>query len=359
MEEAEPAQRRTFYLHGDLDLKIKEARDLPNMDIIAKNFRSCVAAFEACRPPPPRTPPSGSGDRPVGHHRKIITSDPYVTVRVPYATLARTRVIPNSQNPNWNDHFNIALAHPVENLEFHVKDNDLLGAELIGKVLIPAERLAGGERIRGWFSVTGAKGKPPKPDTALYLEMQFTPCEKNPLYEHARDGINHTYFPLRRGSSVKLYQDAHISKNVKLPEIELDGGITFERGKCWEDICYAISEAHHLIYLVGWSIFHKVKLIREPTMPRLPRGGDLILGDLLKYKSEEGVRVLLLVWDDKTSQDKMFLNTVRNLKLMVLKVFTCVFVLCFVLFCFFVFNYLFLFFFKWWGTRAEFATVNN
>ncbi|XAR58025.1 Phospholipase D [Bertholletia excelsa] len=307
MEEAEPKQSRTLYLHGDLDLKIKEARDLPNMDIIAKNFRGCVAAFDACRPPPPRTPPSGSGDRRVGHHRKIITSDPYVTVRVPNATLARTRVIPNSENPIWNEHFNIALAHPVENLEFHVKDNDLFGAELIGKVQIPAERLAGGERIRGWFSVTGAKGKPPKPDTRLYLEMQFKPCEKNPLYKHAHEGINHTYFPLRRGSSVKLYQDAHICDD-QLPEIQLDWGRTFEHGKCWEDICHAISGAHHLIYLVGWSIFCKVKLIREPTKP-VGRGGDLRLGELLKYKSQEGVRVLLLVWDDKTSHDKLFLST--------------------------------------------------
>jgi len=31
---------------------------------------------------------------------------------------------------------------------------------------------------------------------------------------------------------------------------------------------------------------------------------------LLKYKSQEGVRVLLLVWDDKTSHNKFFLRTV-------------------------------------------------
>ncbi|KAK9948422.1 hypothetical protein M0R45_003997 [Rubus argutus] len=36
-----------------------------------------------------------------------------------------------------------------------------------------------------------------------------------------------------------------------------------------------------------------------------PRGADLTLGELLKYKSEQGVRVLLLVCDDKTSHDKL------------------------------------------------------
>lgn len=65
-----------------------------------------------------------------------------------------------------------------------------------------------------------------------------------------------------------------------------------------------------MIYITGWSIYHKIKLVREPTRP-LPRGGDLTLGELLKYKSEEGVRVLLLVWDDKTSHDKYFIQTVR------------------------------------------------
>lgn len=94
-----------------------------------------------------------------------------------------------------------------------------------------------------------------------------------------------------------------------LPEIELDGGKVYRPENCWEDICHAISEAHHLIYIVGWSVFHKVRLIRETSRP-LPRGGDLTLGELLKYKSEEGVRVLLLVWDDKTSHDKFFFKTV-------------------------------------------------
>jgi phospholipase D1/2 len=107
---------------------------------------------------------------------------------------------------------------------------------------------------------------------------------------------------------VTLYQDAHVPDSM-LPGIELDDGVEFQQGKCWEDICHAILEAHHMVYIVGWSIFHKVKLVREPTKP-LPSGGNLNLGELLKYKSQEGLRVLLLVWDDKTSHSKFFINTV-------------------------------------------------
>lgn len=95
-----------------------------------------------------------------------------------------------------------------------------------------------------------------------------------------------------------------------LPKIELDGGKIYAQNKCWEDICHAILEAHHLIYVVGWSVYHPVKLVREPTRP-LPNGGDLTLGEMLKFKTQEGVRVVLLIWDDKTSHDKFYLKTVH------------------------------------------------
>lgn len=198
-------------------------------------------------------------------------------------------------------------------LEFQVKDDDVFGAEVMGTVKISAQKIASGETISGWYPVLGSNGKPPKLGTSLRIEMKFTSVEENPLYRHGiagdpeHKGVRHTYFPVRKGSSMRLYQDAHVPDGL-LPQIELDGGNVYRQEKCWEDICYAISEAHHMIYIVGWSVFHKVKLVREPTRP-LPRGGDLTLGDLLKYKSEEGVRVLMLVWDDKTSHDKFFINT--------------------------------------------------
>lgn len=141
--------------------------------------------------------------------------------------------------------------------------------------------------------------------------MTFIACYKNPVYFtgiSGNYGLNESYFPPRHGGKVTLYLDAHVIDGM-LPEIELDTKSNFEHEKCWEDICHAILEAHQLVYIVGWSIYHKVRLIREPTKP-LPRGGNLNSGELLKYKSQEGVRVLLLVWDDKTSHSKFFINTV-------------------------------------------------
>ncbi|KAK4348005.1 hypothetical protein RND71_034344 [Anisodus tanguticus] len=306
------SEPKKIILHGDLNLHIIEARHLPNLDITSGHLRRCFTFGGICGNP--TTVDGGDDHRSNPHHRKIITSDPYVTVSAPQTALARTRVIPNSQYPFWDEHFRIPLAHPMSYLEFRVKDDDLFGAEIMGKVKIPAETIAAGEDISGWFPIIGSSGKPEKPDTALRVKLKFYPYDKNPLYTRgiACDprhlGVINSYFPVRKGSRVKLYQDAHVSNDVKFPEIKLENGKDFEHNKCWEDICYAISEAHHLIYIVGWSVFHKIKLIREPTRP-LPRGGDLTLGELLKYKSQEGVRVLLLIWDDKTSHDKFFINT--------------------------------------------------
>ncbi|KAL0350269.1 UNVERIFIED_CONTAM: Phospholipase D delta [Sesamum radiatum] len=319
------ADEPVLYLHGDLELHIFEARNLPNMDLVSERLRRCFTACDVCRPTADSGGEGSDGggssrhERKLHHHRKIITSDPYVTVSVPQTTLARTRVIPNSQNPKWNERFHIPLAHPLAFLDIRVKDNDIFGADTVGKVLIPAEKIASGEVISGWFPIISSSGKPPKPDTELRLELKFIFCDKNPLYKHgiagdpSHRGVRNTYFPLRKGSSVILYQDAHVRNEDKMPEIELDNGLVRHHATCWEDICYAIAEAHHLIYIVGWSVFHKIKLIREPTRP-LPRGGDLTLGELLKYKSQEGVRVLLLVWDDKTSHDKFFINTAGVMK---------------------------------------------
>ncbi|XWS25956.1 hypothetical protein CRYUN_Cryun27aG0111900 [Craigia yunnanensis] len=292
-------------LHGNLDLKIIEARCLPNMDLLSERLRRFFTALDPFRGPFSRR-------RKNHHHHKIITSDPYVTVCLVGATVARTRVISNSQHPVWNERFKIPLAHPASYLEFHVKDDDVFGADLIGVATVPAVTVLAGETVSGWFPIISSYGKPPKPDCAVLLEMRFIKCEEIPFYRYGMAanptefGIRNCYFPVRHGGSVTLYQDAHVKESL-VPEIELENGTVFKHEPCWEDICHAILEAHHLVYIVGWSIFPEVKLVREPTRP-LPSGGNLSLGDLLKYKSQEGVRVLLLVWDDKTSHSKFFIN---------------------------------------------------
>ncbi|MED6143158.1 hypothetical protein PIB30_003863 [Stylosanthes scabra] len=293
MMDSEPA-----FLHGDLDLWILEAKDLPNLDLSSETMRKCITMGNRCSPPFVKGIKTHSGKH------KMITSDPYVSVCLAGATIAQTRIIPNCENPLWDEHFLIPVAHPAQKLEFHVKDNDVLGAELIGVVEISAKRILSGGIVNDWFPVIGQSGNCLRPYPELHLSIQFRPvvgAETDSLE------VPNTYFPLRKGGSVTLYQDAHVPDGM-LPEIPLEDGKVFQQGKCWEEICHAILEAHNLVYIIGWSVYHPVKLVREPSKP-LPSHGELSLGELLKYKSQEGVRVVVLIWDDKTSHDKLFLKT--------------------------------------------------
>ncbi|WCJ18381.1 phospholipase D delta [Euphorbia peplus] len=298
----------TSILHGELDIWIIEAKSLPNMDLPSERMRKCFNVFESST--------YHCGKAQISHSSKKnsgITSDPYVSVCLSGATIAQTRVIPNCENPLWDEHFCVAVAHPVAKVEFHVKDNDVLGAELIGILDIPVDKLLLGNLINEWFPIVGSFKNSEKPFPELHVSIQFKPVGENPLYKDGVGvgpdyaGVPGTYFPLRKGGMLTLYQDAHVPEGA-LPNIVLDDGTSYQHNRCWEDMCHAILEAHHLIYIVGWSIYHHIKLVREPTKP-LPSGGELTLGELLKYKSQEGVRVVMLIWDDKTSHDKFYLKT--------------------------------------------------
>ncbi|EYU41069.1 hypothetical protein MIMGU_mgv1a026439mg [Erythranthe guttata] len=268
-----------IYLHGDIDIKIIEARCMPCMEFISEHVCHCL-------------------------------QNPYVKVYMGEARVACTaRVRARSQNPVWNEHFQLPLAHPVDQVRFALRDTEICETKL--NAFVPAKKIVTGELIDEWFLVVGTDG----PHTAIKLQIKFTPCEINPIYSSGISenfAVERSYFPMRHGGKLTLYQDAHVIDGM-LPEIKLEDGRNFEHEKCWEDICHSISEALHLVYIVGWSVYHKVKLVREPSK-QLPNGGDLNLGELLKYKAQQGVRVALLVWNDRTSCDNCFIKTKGKMK---------------------------------------------
>ncbi|KAG0553102.1 hypothetical protein BDA96_01G565900 [Sorghum bicolor] len=264
-------------LHGSLDIWIHEARNLPNKDILSKRMRDLL-----CKP------------------SEGMTSDPYVTVQVASAVVARTFVIPDDENPVWAQQFMVPVAHETAAVNFVVKDSDVVGAELIGVVAVRADRLQTGDRVEGAYPVLERNGKECAPGAVLRLSVQYVPVARLTMYHHGVTpgpdfaGVPRTYFPLRRGGKVTLYQDAHVADGT-LPEIRLGNGACRRHGQCWRDVYDAISQARRLIYITGWSVFHTIHLVRDGH-------GDMALGDLLRKKSQEGVRVLLLVWDDPTSR---------------------------------------------------------
>jgi len=308
---------KVFLLHGNLDIWVREANNLPNKDMVHKTFVDMYSKVNGEHNRLGRAllklPKVGSKIE--GHMSKTITSDPYVTVSVSDATIVRTFVVSNSENPVWMQHFNVPVAHYAAEVRFVVKDNDVVGSQTMGAVGIPVEQLCSGMKIEGAFPILiSNSGEPCKAGAVLRLSIQYTPVDKLMNLYHGvgsapdHQGVPGTYFPLRRGGKVTLYQDAHVHDiDGCLPNLKLDGDVQYVQGNCWHDIFEAIKQARHLIYIAGWSVNHNVRLIRDGN-----GATDCMLGNLLKDKSRNGVRVLLLVWDDPTSKSIGGYKTVRN-----------------------------------------------
>ncbi|KAL5552171.1 hypothetical protein UlMin_002347 [Ulmus minor] len=259
---------QVLLLHGNLDIWIKEAKNLPSKDIFQKIMQG---------------PFSNS------------TSDPYATISAVGAVVGRTSVIEYSENPFWDQHFKVNVAHYAAEVLFVVKVDVVLRWQIIGAVRIPVEHLCSGQKVEGSFPILSASGKPCKPGSVLTLSIQYTSVDKV-SFNQPRFGELATYFPQRKGGQVTLYQDAH-AHDCGLPNFELDNGLEYKQSSCCDDIFDAISQARHLIYIGGWSFYHKVKLLRGKNAE------ESMLGDLLKKKALEGVTVLLLLWNDPSSRN--------------------------------------------------------
>ncbi|KAI3681680.1 hypothetical protein L6452_36483 [Arctium lappa] len=277
---------KVLLLHGNLDIWVHEAKNLPNMDVFHKTMGDVFNKLPGKQ-----------------------TSDPYVSIAITSAVVGRTYVRHNSEHPVWNQHFNVPVAHHTAEIHFLVKDSDVVGSQLIGAVAVPVEHIYGGSKIEGIFPLINANGRPCKNGAGLALTMQYIPMARLSFYNNGVGagpqyvGVPGTYFPLRKGGRVTLYQDAHVP-HESLPDFELSDGMHYVHGTCWIDIFNAISNAKRLIYITGWSVWDKVTLVRE-----VPDAPQYSLGDLLKSKAQEGVRVLLLVWDDPTSRSIMGYKT--------------------------------------------------
>uniref|UniRef100_A0A5B7AGG4 Phospholipase D n=1 Tax=Davidia involucrata TaxID=16924 RepID=A0A5B7AGG4_DAVIN len=228
----------------------------------------------------------------------------YATIDLEKARVGRTRLLESDHsNPRWYESFHIYCAHMAVNVIFTIKEDNPIGAELIGRAYMPARELLHGEEVDTWLEILNEDNKPIQGHSKIHVKLQYFDVARernwskgirNPNFP----GVPYTFFTQRNGCRVSLYQDAHVPNNF-IPKIPLSGGKYYEPHRCWEDIFDAISNAKHLIYITGWSVYTKITLVRDSTRPK--PGGDIILGELLKKKASEGVRVLMLVWDDRSS----------------------------------------------------------
>ncbi|KAK6947701.1 C2 domain [Dillenia turbinata] len=241
---------KVFLLHGNLDIWIREAKNLPNMDMFHKTLGDIMGKLPL---------------KDMCHERYLVM---HMSRCLCGAVIARTFMISNSENTVWEQHFYVPVTHHAPEVQFVVKDND------------------------GVFPILGANGKSCKQGAVLSISILYYSVA---LYQGEVGlgpdliGLPGTYFPEERlHGKVTLYQDPHVHIDC-LPKVKLDHNMKYEHGHCWCEIFDAISQACWLIYITGWSVYHTVGLVRDADDKV-----NYMLGDLLETKSQEGIRVPLL-----------------------------------------------------------------
>ncbi|XWS17810.1 hypothetical protein CRYUN_Cryun33cG0100000 [Craigia yunnanensis] len=238
---------------------------------------------------------------------EIFDSKLYATVDLDKARAARTRLIEKEHyGYKWNETFRIYCGHLISNIIFTVKYDNPIGATLIGRSYIPVEDVIKGEVVDRWVHILDENHDPIHGDSKIHVQLQFSNVTQDTNWSQGIrspefKGVPYTFFSQKQGCKVTLYQDAHVQDDFPLLSLPRDE--RYQPRRCWEDIFDAISNAKHLIYITGWSVYTEITLIRDPRRQKL--GGNLKLGELLKKKANEGVTVLMLVWDDRTSVEEL------------------------------------------------------
>lgn len=166
-----------------------------------------------------------------------------------------------------------------------------------------------GRTVDRWIDILDEDRTPIHGGSKIHVKLQYFQAFQESNWSQgikspAFGGVPYTFFTQRHGCRVSLYPDAHVPEDNITQFLRSQG--YYEPQRCWEDVFDAINDAKHLIYIAGWSVYTKITLIRDQTTRKLNSGGEsMILGELLKKKADEGVNVLLLVWDDRTSVQEL------------------------------------------------------
>jgi phospholipase D1/2 len=261
----------TTLLHGHLLIEVIAAKNLPDME-------SWLAKLV---------------------DKKDVT-DPFVDVRLGKAKLAKTTIIDNDLNPEWNESYRVEVCHFADHLVFEVRDKDHAYSEYIGAVDIPTSSLLTGQDKQGWFPICKSNGRP-HGKAELNIRIKF--ISKHTLEQTYEVDC---YFPMRRNCLVTLYQDAHALDIEQMPQFKLLGQqmshLPLDQvtpRSCWKDLYHTLMEAQHIICITGWAVWHAIKLFRGADLSIDSR----TLGEILIEKAQKGVKVYVMVWSEKTSGD--------------------------------------------------------
>ena len=160
-------------------------------------------------------------------------SDPFVDVKLGQCRIAKTRVIDNSLDPNWDELFKVEVCHHAENLVFDVRDKDHASTEVIGEVVLSLqETLLDGQTIDGWFPIKRSGKTKTKINGELSVRVQF----EDKFDVHDSYDVD-SYFRMHRGCHVTLYQDVKVPDNLDyLNDVRGPQRRPLELNSCWRDL---------------------------------------------------------------------------------------------------------------------------
>lgn len=286
------------FLHGRLAVRIIEARNVEgkSSSIFSKLERVVTSSVDGV--------------------------DPYCTVKLGYNKIMQTSVVQNCASPVWNAAGIFDVAHDVRALEFRIKAAKRPGPlSIISKVkhlsmlAIPAAEIVEKRHIVGWCPLgryqkeasieEGEEDESTSDDISiddvplgslgdLRIDVKFEPVAEDPRY--AQIAVPDTYFPPRKGIQVSMYQDADTPPGM-LPQIPFR--MDYMHGRCWVELAKAIMSSTEFIYVTGWALWPDLVMVRTGFDGDEWKG--LTLGEMLIQKAEEGVKVLIMVWDEFAS----------------------------------------------------------
>ncbi|KAI5012463.1 hypothetical protein ZWY2020_024729 [Hordeum vulgare] len=147
----------------------------------------------------------------------------------------------------------------------------------------------GSSSARGANTVLEPSGKQCASGATLRMSVQYVPVARLTMYSDDVTpgpdfpGVPNTYFRLRAVAG-------HVPADATRAD---DGSARGHLAREWRGVparVYdAMSQATKLIYIIGWSVFHTIHLVRDIGKARP-------LGDLLKKKSQESVKESRLLW---------------------------------------------------------------
>ncbi|MFS7982193.1 putative phospholipase D [Helianthus anomalus] len=118
-------------------------------------------------------------------------------------------MLEHDSNPQWYESFHIYCAHMASNLIFTVKEDDTIGATLLGRAYIPVTKLLTQEIIDEWIEIMNERGKSVHGHPKIHVKVQFLDvtreCQWSKGIQSVKfPGVPFTFFPQRKETGVMI-----------------------------------------------------------------------------------------------------------------------------------------------------------